>query len=503
MVLKKIKRHLLRRWLIQIIFLFIFILLFLQTQYGEIVLFQNLFFRIDPLLLTIISIAYRTFVVFALFSLILIAATFLFGRFFCGFICPLGTTIDIFDSLIRPNRNLTNSFKNGKYLILLFLIVAALIGSSFLHFFDPFVIFERSLTLIFYPALTLLLGSFTLIIPAVYTETVIALITLAIILGLGFLMRRFWCRNLCPLGGVLGLISKFSLVKVLFGDGCKDCGICDKICPMGAIQVEGEKVDHGECIACLRCVHECPHNIMKYHWSKSFTPFDVKRRHILTAVGAGFIAAPLSRFFIHTKLIDRLIRPPGSIPETDFLNACIHCGICMKVCPTNGLQPCLFESGVNGIWSPRLVPRIGGCEKNCNMCGQLCPTSAIRKLPLEEKTYAKMGSAVVDRSRCIAWEQDKVCLICDEACQYNAISSLNETVRDVTILRPFVDERICTGCGLCESRCPISGPAAIQVYSIGEERKRFGSYITEEKKKLRQCEETVEDIPSGFILEDK
>jgi formate hydrogenlyase subunit 6/NADH:ubiquinone oxidoreductase subunit I len=175
----------------------------------------------------------------------------------------------------------------------------------------------------------------------------------------------------------------------------------------------------------------------------------------------------------------------------------------MKACPTNGIQPAILEAGLNGIWTPRLVPRIGGCEKNCNLCGQICPTEAIRKLPLEEKTFARMGTAVMDRTRCIAWEQDKVCLICDEACPFNAISSLNETVREVTILRPFIDERICTGCGLCEARCPIEGDAAIQVFSIGEERIRSGSYITEEKKRLRACEKRVEDIPSGFILDNQ
>jgi formate hydrogenlyase subunit 6/NADH:ubiquinone oxidoreductase subunit I len=135
------------------------------------------------------------------------------------------------------------------------------------------------------------------------------------------------------------------------------------------------------------------------------------------------------------------------------------------------------------------------------MCGQVCPTSAIRRLPLEEKTYVKMGTAVIDRARCIAWEQDKVCLICDEACPYNAISSLNETIRENTLLRPFVDERICTGCGLCEARCPIEGASAIQIFSINEERKKTGTYITEEKVKLRTREDTPEDIPSGFIVE--
>jgi formate hydrogenlyase subunit 6/NADH:ubiquinone oxidoreductase subunit I len=173
----------------------------------------------------------------------------------------------------------------------------------------------------------------------------------------------------------------------------------------------------------------------------------------------------------------------------------------MKVCPTNGLQPSIFESGINGLWTPRLIPRIGGCEKNCTMCGQVCPTNAIRNLPLEEKTYVKIGTAAIDRSRCIAWEQDKICLICDEACPYDAIISRNETIQGTMLLRPFIDEHICTGCGLCEERCPIDGASAIQIYSIGEERKRTGSYITAEKKRFRSCLDKQEDIPSGFITE--
>lgn len=503
MAAKKLKRDRVRRWLIQIFFFLLFILFFIQTKYGLDVNFQNIFFRFDPLILVVISIANRTVVTAALLSILIIVGTLIFGRFFCGFICPMGTTIDIFDSVIRSKKERKFSLKNCKYLILLFLVVSALVGSSFLHFFDPLSILERSFTLILYPIISYFIGIFTALAPAVYTETIIVLIVFAIILCLGFIAPRFWCRNLCPLGGFFALLSKFSLFKTSFIEGCNECGICEGVCPTGAINFEEAKIDSAECIDCLRCQHECPQSVIRYRMNISIVPFDIKRRQFIISIGAGLAAAPLSRFLIHPRLFGRLIRPPGSIPEADFLNVCIHCGKCMKVCPTNGLQPCIFEAGINGLWTPRLVPVIGGCEKNCNMCGQVCPTSAIRNLPLEEKTYVKIGTAVIDRNRCIAWEQDKVCLICDEACSYNAISSLNETVRGTTLLRPFVDEKICTGCGLCEARCPIEGPAAIQVFPIGEERQRTGSYITEEKKRLRACEKKLEDIPSGFILDNK
>lgn len=502
MAAQKIKIHRITRWIIQLFFLGLFIFFFMQTRYGVAVHFQDIFFRFDPLILLITSVAYRTVITAALMSIILVVGTLIFGRFFCGFACPLGTIIDVADSIIQKKREIKISMKNGKYVILLFLIISALLGSSFLHFFDPLVIAERSLTLIAHPIATYLGGFFILVKNAVYTETVIALAVFVVIVGCGFIAPRFWCRNLCPLGGILAMLSKISLFKFTFGKGCTQCSICNDICPTGAIHFKEEKIDAAECIDCLRCLYECPQSSIHYRVHLSTVPFDITRRQIMTTFGASLVAVPLARSLLHQRLSGRLIRPPGAIPERDFLNVCIHCGKCMKVCPTNGLQPCIFEAGINGLWTPKLVPRIGGCEKNCNMCGRICPTSAIRNLPLEEKTYAKIGTAVIDRSRCIAWEQDKVCLICDEACPYNAISSLNETIRGTTLLRPFVDERICTGCGLCETQCPIEGESAIQIHSIGEERISTGSYITEEKVQLRSCEEKVEDIPSGFILDN-
>ncbi len=321
------------------------------------------------------------------------------------------------------------------------------------------------------------------------------------IIGLNFFTHRFWCQNICPFGAILAFFSKFSVFRFSFGNGCNQCVLCEKVCPTDAVDSKNRKIDSGECITCLRCIYECPQNIIKYERKILQPEFNINRRELILSLGSALILAPLLRSSRHQKIESRLIRPPGSISELEFLNRCLHCGRCMKVCPTNGLQPCIFEAGFQGLWTPRLVPRVGACEKNCNMCGKVCPTSAIRNLSLEEKSFVKIGTAVIDRSRCIAWEQNKDCLICDEACQYNAITLVKETIYGVTLGRPVVDEKICTGCGMCENRCPIEGPSAIQVYSIGEERKRTGSYITEEKKKLRICEDKDEDLPSGFIVE--
>jgi ferredoxin len=495
-------KHRILRSGIQLVFLSLFIFLFMRTRYGVATGMESLFFRFDPLILIIISAAQRLLVTSALFSLFIITGTFLFGRFFCGFVCPLGTLLDLTRFPVRPQKTRLSTLKNVKYLVLVFLLVCALLGVSFLHFFDPLIITARSLALVLYPFVSYFAGLVFLVNQAQFTETLIALFFFIVIILLSSLAQRFWCRFLCPLGSLLAVISKFSLFKFTFKSDCTHCMICERVCPTGAIDTQQEDIDTAECIGCLRCLYECPQHTIAYRIHRPRPRFDIQRRQFASTVAAGILAVPFARTVLHTRLHGRLIRPPGSVPEPAFLNTCLRCGLCMKACPTNGLQPCVLEAGLNGVWTPRLVPRIGGCEKNCNLCGQVCPTSAIRRLPLEEKTYVKMGTAVIDRSRCIAWEQDKVCLICDEACPFNAINSLSETLRDTTLLRPFVDERLCTGCGLCEARCPIEGPAAIEIFSIGEERKTSGSYMTEEKTRLRACEEKAEDIPSGFIIDE-
>lgn len=502
------KKHRSLRIIIQLLFLSFFIFLFLTTVYGVRIDFQNIYFRFDPLLFFTLTINSRFIVVDLLPSLILIVITFLGGRFFCGFICPLGAVIDFFGDgfikrLLKSGRTGKKIFlisKSSKYVILLFILFSAILGGSFIHFFDPLVIFERFLTFVALPIGTYFAGLYSNLKSFIITESLIALLYFFIILALNFFAPRFWCRFLCPLGGFLSLISKISIFKFSFTKGCSKCSLCSKVCPTDAIDFERETIDAGECINCFRCQYECPDRIIKYNLMLRPGAYNIHRRHFLEGLVMAVVGVSLARSIIYQKSHGRLIRPPGAIPESDFLNTCIRCGKCIKICPTNGLQPCFFDAGVDGLWTPHLVARIGGCEKNCNLCGRICPTKAIRNLPLQEKTYVKIGTAVIDRSRCLAWEQNITCLICDEACPYNAINNFNETIQNITIGRPFVDERLCTGCGICETRCPIEGRSAIEVYSIGEERKKTGSYITPEKIKLRSRIESKEDIPSGFIL---
>jgi len=219
---------------------------------------------------------------------------------------------------------------------------------------------------------------------------------------------------------------------------------------------------------------------------------DLGRRRVLAAgiVGLGggllFKANPLSGDRSYNS---ELIRPPGSMEEDEFLERCLRCGECMKVCPTNVIQPSMLEGGLEGLWSPVLKMDFGYCEYKCMMCTQVCPTEAIRKMnTLEEKQQVKMGLAYVDRNRCLPWAYARPCLVCQEHCPLpeKAIYLEEVTVTKanggkVVVKRPYVNAELCIGCGICENKCPVSDQAAIRVTSVGETRHFKNQFLTADR----------------------
>ncbi len=138
----------------------------------------------------------------------------------------------------------------------------------------------------------------------------------------------------------------------------------------------------------------------------------------------------------------------------------------MKVCPTGGLQPAITEAGLGGLWTPVLVPRIGECVQNCNLCSRVCSSQAIQPFNIYEKRHIYIGRAVIDRSQCLVWNNDRRCLVCDEHCSYHAVY-----FKEIDgVRKPFVDPNKCVGCGICENACPVQPNAAIRVYSMGDRR---------------------------------
>jgi ferredoxin-type protein NapF len=273
---------------------------------------------------------------------------------------------------------------------------------------------------------------------------------------------------------------------------------------MAAIEENPRRTRLPECIQCRTCADVCPQNAVSFSPARAnsrlggeFSPVDVSRRGFLYSFTGGLTLSFLAERTPIAPLRGKrqLVRPPGALPEEEFLQTCIRCGECLKSCITNTLQPCLWEGGLTGLWTPKLETRYAACEQNCHVCGKVCPTQAIRSVSLEEKNHAKIGTAILRKEMCLVWAEDKICLICDEICPYNAI--VFRTIDGFR--RPVVIPSRCNGCGWCEVKCPVKGDSAIVVVPHGEIRLQEGSYVKEAKK--LQLEFKADPGDDQFILQ--
>lgn len=489
------------RRVLQIVFLILFVYLLSRAQFPyRAKLPADLFVRFDPLAMWLSALTDRVFMSRLLVSFITIGLTLILGRVFCGWVCPMGTTIELSESALygkRKNRFQRKNLRWLKYAILVVMIFSALFGLNLWHFLDPIPLITRIYTLIFYPALDsgayLMVKFFRPVAerlnfesleylqlkPPVYRQVFLTLGIFAGIIGLSALSPRFFCRNLCPLGALLGVCSRFSLLGKHISDSCTDCELCERNCPTGAIEEDNWRDKEAECIKCFICQDACPAEAISYSFKgepRRDVKIDFSRRRFISAgflgIGAGLIARQSGDLKNRPA---KLLRPPGALPENEFLARCTRCGECIKVCPTRVIQPQGLEQGLAPAFAPRMVMRLAGCDQNCRDCGKVCPTKALRELSLQEKKYAKLGTAEINEKRCLVYAWDKMCLICDEICPYNAI--VFKTINNKRV--PVVIPSRCNGCGWCEQACPVIGESAIMVSNAGEIRLTQGSYQEE------------------------
>ncbi|PLX99883.1 MAG: (4Fe-4S)-binding protein, partial [Desulfuromonas sp.] len=223
----------------------------------------------------------------------------------------------------------------------------------------------------------------------------------------------------------------------------------------------------------------CERERVAFTWgaAKRRAGVDLSRRSLVTSVACGALAAPVMRIAPPSyRQNPYLLRPPGAAEEAEFLRRCIRCGECMKVCIGQALHPALLQAGAAALWTPLLVARLGYCEYNCTLCGQVCPTGAIEKLPLEKKRQTVIGLAVFNKDRCLPYARGEECLVCEEHCptpQKAIVFDHKEvlTPEGIKSLKlPRVIKKRCIGCGICETRCPVVGTSAIRVIHEGETR---------------------------------
>ena len=488
----------------------------------------RLFFVLDPLVALSNALAGHALYRGLFWSLVILIPTLFLGRFFCGWVCPMGTLQHWVASWPSESKrgkqriesNRYKRWQTAKYVVLIAGLVAACFGSMILGVLDPFSLLIRSIGLALLPAFNFAVrvllapmehshiavikatgGALHTALQAVILDFRQVRFTQGLALGILFLfllfvslrVTRLWCRSLCPLGALLGAVSRFSVLGLHKDDkACNRCNRCLLHCQGGDDPIGGAPWRKSECLMCMNCVDACPDHALQFRFfrnEKEISSPDLSRRKTLTGLAAGAAAVPLMRANVGLGKgrHERLLRPPGSLDETDFLGRCIRCGECMKVCPNNSIHPTLAEAGLEGLWTPTLVPRIGYCEPSCVLCSEVCPTGAIWQITPREKGWVaggaaqsqpvRLGTAFYDRGRCLPWAEATECIVCEEWCPVSpkAIYVEEADVIDSSgavkrLKQPRVDPSRCVGCGACEYACPLQERPAVYVTSIGESR---------------------------------
>ena len=443
---------------------------------------------IDPLVSISTAIAAKSWVWSLVWASVIIGVCILIPRGFCGYICPLGSLIDLFDWSIARRVKKFNVPDDGwwvhiKYYLLTGVLVAGLCGVLLSGFVAAIPVITRGLLFIFKPFHDGIHRGWHNV-PPINAGHVVSLALFFGVLFLGFMKPRFWCKYVCPSGAVFSVFNLFRATERKVESSCINCNKCVEICPFDAIKPDfTTRVT--DCTLCQSCGGVCPVDAIKFVDRGNRIELKIlndppthetrlgRRGFIAAGVGLGgaLVGGVGAALGIKggARLDDptawRPVRPPGSIPEQEFLQACIRCGECFKACPNDVLQPLGFKQGLEGLWTPHVVADWSGCEVSCNACGQVCPTGAIRALPLEEKKAARMGLAIVNLKTCLPYSEREACQLCVDECVaagYHAIEFINHgtkmdadgnPIEGTGFLAPVVRGDKCVGCGLCQTRC--------------------------------------------------
>lgn len=464
----------------------------------------ELIFLLDPLV-ALSALLAGSVVLAALAGLLFaVALALLAGRSFCGWLCPLGTSLDLVRRLLAPltralhrRTNRQTTWSRARYGVLLAVALATLCGLPLLGVVEPFSILTRGWTALAHEA-GRLAGRVERTEPAGHPTPnrpleeagihfiqapvrpadhaapalawTSALVLLAV-LALEAVQPRFWCRNLCPSGAFIGLLARWSLIRRIPRGTCDTCVTCVDVCQVGAFDA-GHNLLAANCTLCMSCLSPCPASIIRFAPRPGAREqVDWSRRAFLASGAAGLLAPALAPLIPPAAAAAaHRLRPPGVAPlgEQRFLTACVRCGECAKVCPTSGLQLAGLEDGLPGLFAPRLVPRRGPCEYDCQACAEVCPSGAIPAVVLMQKQRTPIGLAVHDHGRCLPWATGGECRACQEHCPApgKAIQlRLGRAADGGAVMLPYVNAARCIGCGTCEFVCPVVGVSGIRVFT--------------------------------------
>lgn len=499
-----------------LIFLAGFILLFSDVK-GKLPWFSFevlTFFQFLPSLLKFLTLPG---ILTAGFFLIVLLTLFT-GRVYCSVFCPLGI---LQDTIAYIRRRLPGKVKKRKYRKALNYIRYPVLGISVLSLFftgilainwlDPYANFGRIASQLYQPvyiAVRNLLARLLMFVDIYsiqpYTQNVfhplsffIALSVFLVILTMVLFRDRLYCNTICPVGTILGLLSKVSFLKISISKtACSQCGKCQLTCKANCINIKQMSVDETRCISCFNCINVCEDSAigLKKSWIKSSveqTTYDKSKRDFLKA---GLLFAGAYPLFAkaeteeedHPGFYQRgPVSPPGSQSIGHLKEKCIACHLCISVCPTKVLQPSFLDYGFTGMMLPKMDNKTGFCNYDCIKCSEVCPTGAIIPLTQEEKKTTQIGTVFFNRNLCIVETEGTACGSCSEHCPTQAVHMV--PYRD-NLTIPEIDPEICVGCGACEYACPVDVPH-VAIYVVPD--KIHGKALKPHTEKV-EVEETEE-----------
>lgn len=442
--------------------------------------------------------------ILALFIVLLL--TFLFGRIYCSSVCPLGIFQDFISwSAKKFQRKRKFSFLKERKLLRWSVVAITLIAfvsgaSFFVGLLDPYSAYGRMATTFFKPVY-LAFNNFIAWIDNYYKHyrfykvdiivsgiatLFIAFLTMVTVAFLSYKWGRLYCNTICPVGTVLGFISRFSIFKVRINEiTCNSCGLCAMNCKSSCIDKSTKTIDYSRCVECFNCIESCHKNALQYGFALSKSSTNNKtivndkrapsRRKFFAFILAGIAGGKklFGRDSSDTITIKEIytshnvpykrknpVTPPGSVDVKRFNGHCTSCHLCVSKCPSNVLKPAFLEYGLEGVLQPTMNFEHGYCNYHCTVCADICPAEALEKITDKEKKTLQVGYVHYIKENCVVVTDGTDCGACSEHCPTQAVS-MQPYKGDLRI--PVIDQNLCVGCGGCEYICPTRPYRAIYV----------------------------------------
>ncbi|MBO5602262.1 MAG: 4Fe-4S dicluster domain-containing protein [Prevotella sp.] len=434
--------------------------------------------------------------------ILLLALTLIFGRIYCSVICPLGIMQDVISWIHGKQKKNRFSFSKEKkwlrYTMLVLFVVALIAGvQSLVALLAPYSSYGRIVTNLLKPiyeggnnvlaSIAEHFNSYAFYHVDVWIKSlptfIIAAVTFVVLFVLAWRNGRTYCNTICPVGTFLSFFARFSWMKINFDEEkCKNCGKCSRNCKAACIDYKNHTVDYSRCVVCGNCLGQCnfgalhyehPKKVKKASTTEGKESVDSARRSFLlgaTLVSSAVLLAQEKKKVDGglAKIEDKVaptrnthITPPGSRSAKNMASKCTGCQLCVSQCPNEVLRP---STDLLHLMQPEMSYERGYCRIECNRCSEVCPTGAIRLLPLEEKSSTQVGHAVWIKKNCIPVTDGVECGNCERHCPVGAIMMvpLDEDDEE-SVMIPTVNEARCIGCGACENLCPARPFSAIYV----------------------------------------